>query len=215
MLIQKKMTAIEKILYQMVAEDICQDFRTGSLLDVGCGDGKLLSYIQRLVPDAVLTGIDFSKKNIKQANKFLDQSAKSGDVEGNLKFMVGDIQALPIENDKFDRAVSTCALHHFPYIARSFAEIYRVLKPGGTALIYDFRKEASYEDMYWLMYEWSANITSIFRPWILKKWMREYYDYVPQNRLIDAAQSSRFKNYRLEKFFLIQRPVFFKLLLEK
>ncbi|MBE0466285.1 MAG: class I SAM-dependent methyltransferase [Candidatus Desulforudis sp.] len=211
----KIMSDIEKALYQTVVEDICQDFQAVNLLDIGCGNGKLLFYMQRRVPEAFLTGIDLSERCIRQANRYLVRYRHSVD-DSKLRFMVGDIVSLPFEDDRFDKVVSTCALHHFPDLTLSFAEIHRVLKTGGKALMYDFRKEASYEDVCQTMREWSANKIRFLRPWLLRKWMREYSDsYVPENLVINLAQYSGFKFHRLTTFFLKQRPVMFKLLLVK
>ncbi|MCF8011817.1 MAG: class I SAM-dependent methyltransferase [Clostridiales bacterium] len=215
MFISRKTTALEKLLYKTLSEDICQDFKSGSLLDVGCGNGNLLFYIQQLAPEAFFTGIDFSAKCIKQANKFL-HNKELEKVKDKIKFMQGDILDLPIQDNVFDRVISTCAVHHFPDTAGSFAEIYRVLKPGGQALIYDFRKEAPYKEIYQTMKEWSANSISIFSPWVTKKWAQEYWDkYVPRDQVINAVQSTNFTSYQLGTFHLKQRPIFFKLLLIK
>lgn len=215
MLPAKKMPAIEKDFYQSVAEDVCRDFQAVSLLDIGCGDGKLLFYVQRRVPEAFLTGIDLSGSCIRQANGYLYPYRHLVD-DNKLRFLVGNASALPFEDARFDQVVSTCALHHFPDLTRCFAEIHRVLKPGGKAAIYDFRKEASYEEVRRTMREWSADKAWFLRPWLLRKWMREYGDsYVPEHRVMSLARYSGFESYRLTTFFLRQRPVMFKLLLVK
>jgi phosphatidylethanolamine/phosphatidyl-N-methylethanolamine N-methyltransferase len=49
----------------------------------------------------------------------------------NLRFVTGDVQELPFEDESFDRVVSTCLLHHLPDVERALNEIRRVLKQGG------------------------------------------------------------------------------------
>lgn len=56
---------------------------------------------------------------------------------GRIHFDIGDVAALPYADGLFDCVVSTFSLHHWPDPACGLAEIYRVLKPGAEAWIYD------------------------------------------------------------------------------
>jgi MPBQ/MSBQ methyltransferase len=47
----------------------------------------------------------------------------------------GDAEALPFETDRFDRYVSAGSIEYWPAPERGIAEAYRVLKPGGVALV--------------------------------------------------------------------------------
>lgn len=214
MLAFSRLTDIEKLFYQRLAEETCWDFKTGSLLDVGCGNGNLLFYIRKLAPDLFLTGIDISPGEIRQGMKRKRKSA--GGFGDRVKLMVGNVEALEFEPETFDRVVSTSALHHFPDIALSFKEMYRVLKPGGKVLIYDWRKEAPYEETKKVMKKWAANKPWIFRPWVVHNWMREYWDaYISHDRLMELVRQSQFESCQLEPFSLEGYPVFFKLVLVK
>src|SRR5690606_27249608 len=53
----------------------------------------------------------------------------------NIHAIEGDGQALPYDNEQFDVAFSLFGLMFFPDRARGFSELYRVLKPGGRALV--------------------------------------------------------------------------------
>ncbi len=50
---------------------------------------------------------------------------------------------LPFDSDSFDAVVSTGSLHHWKQPQECLAEIWRVLKPGGVALLYDLVKDTS------------------------------------------------------------------------
>jgi SAM-dependent methyltransferase len=63
--------------------------------------------------------------------------AASSRVTDRLVFRVGDVAALPFPDASFDVVVSTFSAHHWPDPASGLAEIYRVLRPGGAALVYD------------------------------------------------------------------------------
>lgn len=103
------------------------------LLEVGPGSGSLAVWIARRLPGARLTGIDISASMVARAN---DRAARAG-VAGRVRFDTGDATALPFPHASFDVVVSTSSVHHWADAPRGFAEIRRVLRPGGRALVYD------------------------------------------------------------------------------
>jgi trans-aconitate 2-methyltransferase len=94
-----------------------------SLLDVGCGDGRITAQLAALIPDADVVAIDPSPRMIA--------IAPSG---GRLSFQVGDVLSLPFE-DRFDAVVSFNALHWVPDQRAALARIAAALHSGGTALL--------------------------------------------------------------------------------
>jgi SAM-dependent methyltransferase len=63
--------------------------------------------------------------------------AANAGVADRVEFRVGDVASLPFADASFDAVVSTFSLHHWPDPAKGLEEIYRVLRPGGVARIYD------------------------------------------------------------------------------
>lgn len=55
----------------------------------------------------------------------------------NMTFVLGDAAELPFLNDSFDVVLSRLAFHHFPDVKQPFAEMVRVLKPGGKLILID------------------------------------------------------------------------------
>ena len=55
----------------------------------------------------------------------------------NMTFVLGDAAELPFLNDSFDIVLSRLAFHHFPDVKQPFAEMVRVLKPGGKLVLID------------------------------------------------------------------------------
>lgn len=107
------------------------DVRTGDeVLDIGCGPGYLTSLAAQAGSRAV--GIDVSEQMIAEANR---KRAGAG-----CSFLVGKAEALDLPDASFDVVVSSLAIHHIPENARAqaFAEMFRVLRPGGRVLIADF-----------------------------------------------------------------------------
>lgn len=94
--------------------------KTGKLLDVGCGNGYLLS---QLGDEVEKYGIDLSEEGIKVAS---DRT--------NAKLSVGNIYNIPHEDDAFDCVVTTETLEHIIDINKALSEINRVLKVGGKTV---------------------------------------------------------------------------------
>ncbi len=90
-------------------------------IGTGLGDGALL--IAREFPHARVRGVDISGEMIRRA-----QARIGLDPEGRVAFKVADAARLPFEDDSFDLVAQ---LNMPPF----FAEIARVLRPGGHAVI--------------------------------------------------------------------------------
>jgi ubiquinone/menaquinone biosynthesis C-methylase UbiE len=108
--------------------------RDQSVLDVGCGTGALALAAKDFVgAGGEVAGIDPSPEMVARARR---KAAKAG-VEA--RFEVATIEALPFPDATFDAVLSSLMLHHLTDDGRrqGFAEIARVLKPGGRFLAVD------------------------------------------------------------------------------
>lgn len=105
----------------------------GSVLDVGCGTGKLLRRANRYWPDAQLIGVDPANGMIEMAKRLTPFAT----------FSTGMAEALPLEDASVDLALSTVSFHHWQDQAVGIREIARVLRPGGYFILVD----ASFPDL--------------------------------------------------------------------
>ena len=96
------------------------------VLDFGCGPGTISVGLASAVEPGELHGIDVEESQIELARA----AAKAGGHD-NATFHVGDVTALPFEDDYFDAAHCHAVLMHVPDTQAALAEVKRVLKPGG------------------------------------------------------------------------------------
>lgn len=101
-----------------------------TVLDIGCGTGKLLNRLAANYPDLQGTGLDFSAEMLRQARR-------SNQHPPRLIFVQGGVAPLRFVDDQFDAVFNTFSFLHYANPERVFAEIYRVLRPGGRFYLVD------------------------------------------------------------------------------
>jgi SAM-dependent methyltransferase len=121
-------------LFGPIAAEIAGAIAPGArVLEVGSGPGHLAI---RLAGDHDLdvTGVDLDPAMVERSrvNSARSRIARPPD------FLVADAASLPFPDASFDLVVSTLSMHHWAQPAAGIAEIGRVLRPGGRALVWDF-----------------------------------------------------------------------------
>ncbi len=103
------------------------------VLDLGSGAGLDSMIAAPLVgAKGEIIGVDLTPSMVARAKK--NASAIGVD---NAVFIEGDIEQLPIEDSSIDVVISNCTLNLVPNKAQAYAEIFRVLRPGGRFIISD------------------------------------------------------------------------------
>jgi ubiquinone/menaquinone biosynthesis C-methylase UbiE len=103
-------------------------FKPASVLDIGCGSGRLLRKVHGYWPEAHLSGVDPAQGMLSVARQLTPAA----------RFSMGSGEALPLEDASVDLALSTISFHHWQDQAAGLREVARVLRPGGCFLLADF-----------------------------------------------------------------------------
>jgi ubiquinone/menaquinone biosynthesis C-methylase UbiE len=105
-----------------------------SILEIGPGPGHLAERLLDLLPGARWTGIDSDPAMLAAA----DAKLRRRGLMERATLVEADVAALPFEDTGFDLVVTSFSAHHWPDPRAGFAEIRRVLRPCGSALVFDF-----------------------------------------------------------------------------
>ncbi|MGW8182000.1 MAG: class I SAM-dependent methyltransferase, partial [bacterium] len=104
-----------------------EGFEKKKVLELGCGMG--FDVIRFVARGALVTGVDLSTRAVRLAKKNLAYFETPADV------LVMNGEELQFTGDSFDVVYSYSVLHFTPDPKRMVAEIHRVLRPGGTAIL--------------------------------------------------------------------------------
>jgi ubiquinone/menaquinone biosynthesis C-methylase UbiE len=128
-------------LYRMIAREVAA-VAQGTLLDIGTGPGILPLETGTLRPGVRIVGMDISETMIDIAKENKKKYALK-----NVSFLIMHARALSFKDNTLDMIMSTDALHHWKQPVKILNEMYRCLKPGCEAWVYDGFSGVSNEDI--------------------------------------------------------------------
>jgi ubiquinone/menaquinone biosynthesis C-methylase UbiE len=127
--------------FQALADRLSTDLPSGAcILEVAPGPGYLAIELAKR-GEYKITGLDISRTFVEIAT----ENAREASLK--IDFQQGNASAIPFRKDTFDFIVCRAAFKNFSQPLAAMNEMYRVLRPGGRALIIDLRKDASMEDI--------------------------------------------------------------------
>ena len=103
------------------------------LLDVGCGPGSITRGLAKRVAPGRTLGVDLKREYLPPPS-----TAGAGVEEGEPRFTVGDVQALPFADARFDAAHAHALFQHLADPTAAMTELHRVLRPGGILAVADW-----------------------------------------------------------------------------
>ena len=193
--------------FAKIARLVAVKMTEGRLLDVGSGPGRLLREIKEYAPQLELHGLDISKAMLKIAWKRLST---------DVLLKQGNIIKTDYPSDYFDCIVSSGSFYNWDDPVEALNEIYRILKPGQTAYIYETTKEYDPEILNVNLQENLVNaglLRWFLSPLFLKKQLKMTYTVSEFRKIV---MQSDFKNsYTLERDVLGGLPIYVRIELLK
>ena len=101
----------------------------GSMLDVGCGEGRHIFGVMQEYPTMKCVGLDMDEYSLKKAEEGYSYFESISEV--GAEFIKGSAYSLPFPDNTFDLIVCSEVLEHLHEYNDAVIEINRVLKPGG------------------------------------------------------------------------------------
>lgn len=124
---------IDRRWRRLVAETLRPALGQNScVLDVACGTGDLALAIIEVAPAARVVGADFCRPMLELASH---KAARAGRA---VPFVEGDALRLPFADSTFDAATIGFGLRNLSSVEGGLGELFRVLKPGGSACVLEF-----------------------------------------------------------------------------
>jgi ubiquinone/menaquinone biosynthesis C-methylase UbiE len=127
--------------FTALAKRVAGEVPSGSsVLEVAPGPGYFAIELAKL-GNYRITGLDISETFVQIARA----NAREAGVQA--QFERGDASSMPFQDQQFDYLICRAAFKNFSRPLAALNEMYRVLKPGGLALIIDMRRDATQESM--------------------------------------------------------------------
>ena len=110
-----------------------------TIVDIATGTGDLAIEMARKMPRATILGVDLSQGMLDIGAR---KVAKAG-LDGRISFRQADCLALPLEDNSTDAITAAYGVRNFADIRAGYAEMYRVLRPGGMIAVLELSTPTS------------------------------------------------------------------------
>jgi demethylmenaquinone methyltransferase/2-methoxy-6-polyprenyl-1,4-benzoquinol methylase len=107
-----------------------------TILDVATGTGDFAFEALRMLKPEKITGVDISQGMLDVARQKIEKRSLGDRFEVKL----GDSEKLPFEANSFDALTVAYGVRNFENLEKGLADMYRVIRPGGKAVVLEFSK---------------------------------------------------------------------------
>jgi ubiquinone/menaquinone biosynthesis C-methylase UbiE len=173
--------------YRSVASQVLVRLPAGRILDIGTGPGRLPTIIASRNKYVTVTGLDLSPDMVKIASLMASREGLT-----NVDFKPGNAGQLPFGDLEFDLVISTLSFHHWKEPEAAFGEIYRVLRVGGEAWIYDIPRKVNPQVWKDLKKRYGFFAQAFMH---LHTFTEPFYD---EKTLGELAKSSQFRKFEID-----------------
>lgn len=109
------------------------------ILDIATGTGDLAIALANACPDARVTGVDLSEGMVEEGRR---KVLKAG-LQHRVTLRTADALQLPFDDESFDVITVAFGVRNFEHLSEGYAEMLRVLRPGGTLCVLELTPPAS------------------------------------------------------------------------
>ena len=99
--------------------------------DLGCGGGRNAGELLKKYPKAHVTAVDYSDLSVEKAKEYNKSMIEAGRCE----VVQGDVSDLHLGENTYDLATAFETIYFWPGLERCFAQVAKILRPGGVFLI--------------------------------------------------------------------------------
>ena len=102
-----------------------------TVVDLGCGGGRNAGELLKMYPKAHVTAVDYSELSVEKAMEY----NRGMITAGRCDVKQGDVSDLQLPEESFDLATAFETVYFWPGLEKCFAQVAKVLKPGGYFMI--------------------------------------------------------------------------------
>jgi len=161
------------IIWRKKAVSLLAPYKPKQVLDIATGTADFALETLRLNPDKI-TGVDISEGMMAVGR---EKIAKRG-LSDKIQLQYGDSEDLPFADNTFDAITVAFGVRNFENLSKGLAEMNRVLKPGGIAVVLEFSKPRSFP-MKQLYQFYFKNILPLVGKFVSKD--NAAYTYLPES----------------------------------
>ena len=101
------------------------------IAELGCGGGRNAGELSNRYPKAEVFAVDYSEVSVAKATEYNKEKIASG----KMIVQQGDVSNLKLAEESFDLATAFETIYFWPGLEKCFAQIYKILRPGGVFMI--------------------------------------------------------------------------------